>query len=146
MEDSNRTSRLRLVVAEDDSGLRDLLGEILTEAGHSVELARNGAEAITWLGKGTVDVLITDIIMPEREGFETIVQARKNYPQVRILAISGGGRLGPENYLPTALALGVDATLAKPFDKDTLLAILAEMMRHPVKRFGKAPANPTSPK
>ena len=74
------------------------------------------------------DLMMTDIIMPEHEGIETIGAVRKKYPEVRVIAMSGGGRMSATDYLQTALAMGADAILAKPFSSEELEALVAKVL------------------
>ena len=72
-------------------------------------------------------VMITDLIMPEKEGIETIIEVKKNYPAVKIIAISGGGEVGPENFLVLADALGAHTTLKKPFSGQELIRAIKNL-------------------
>ena len=83
--------------------------------------AGDGIEGLRVAADRPVDLVITDVVMPEMEGIGLIRELRKLMPAVRILAISGGGRLGPEDYLAVAKAVGADETLMKPFGRDRLL-------------------------
>ena len=74
------------------------------------------------------DLIVTDLIMPHKEGLELITELRRDFPGVRIIAISGGGRLGPEEYLPIARKLGALHTLAKPFDRKDLLEAVEDVL------------------
>jgi DNA-binding NarL/FixJ family response regulator len=74
--------------------------------------------------------VITDLIMPEQEGLETITALRRDYPGLKIIAISGGGRIGPEAYLPAARELGADRVFSKPFDVQELAETVRELLSH----------------
>jgi CheY-like chemotaxis protein len=74
------------------------------------------------------DLLITDIIMPEKEGLETIFELRKTYPKLKIIAISGGGRISPSGYLPGAKLLGADMVFEKPLDQKKFLHAIALLL------------------
>ena len=76
------------------------------------------------------DLVITDLIMPEQEGLETITSLKKEYPGIKIIAISGGGRIGPEAYLPAAQELGADRVFSKPFDVRELAETVKELLSH----------------
>jgi DNA-binding response OmpR family regulator len=95
---------------------------MLASGGHEVTLAANGSEGILAYRRHPPDVVITDLVMPDKEGFETIADLRREHPGARIVAMSGGGRISGSSYLATARLLGVGALLPKPFDTRTLLA------------------------
>jgi DNA-binding NtrC family response regulator len=118
----------RILIVDDDATLRRLLGQTLTEQGYEIQSADNGAVALRLLREQPVDLLITDIIMPDVEGLETIVTCRKEHPALKILAISGGGRLSAADYLPVARGLGATETLAKPFSVEQLLEIVQRLL------------------
>jgi YesN/AraC family two-component response regulator len=88
---------------------------ILEDAGHQVEEASNGNEAIGCYQSRPIDLLVTDIIMPEEEGLETIIKFHASFPGAKIIAMSGGGFGAAQNYLNTAKRFGAHHTLAKPF-------------------------------
>jgi CheY-like chemotaxis protein len=117
-----------ILVIDDDASVRDVVGEMLRLEGHEVTIAENGQEAIPLLTRQRFDLVITDLIMPEKEGIETISEIRRTDRRIRILAISGGGRLGPGDYLETARYMGADATLAKPFARQELLATIEALL------------------
>lgn len=104
----------KLLVVDDDVGVRKMLKTILEKDSHVVVTAENGSQALECLQKRIPDVVILDIIMPEKEGFETIVELRRNYPELKIIAISGGGSIGAKNYLKLAMILGAHLALEKP--------------------------------
>ena len=111
----------RILVVDDDAQMRDMISETLKIAGHEVEDACDGAEAMNCLKHNRFDLAIIDIVMPEKEGIETIREVRRDYPDLKFFAISGGGRLGPRQYLEVAESLGASRTFVKPFERQTLL-------------------------
>ena len=111
-----------VLVIEDDACVRDIIREVLEDAAFAVVTAANGREGMALFRKCEPALVITDIIMPEQEGIETITQLRRERPKARILAVSGGGRIGNTDVLEIAHQLGADETLAKPFDPDDLVA------------------------
>lgn len=113
-----------ILVIDDDASVREVVSEMLRLEGHEVTIAENGREAIPRLAAQHFDLVITDLIMPEKEGIETIAEIRRSNETIPIIAISGGGRLGPGDYLETARYIGADATLAKPFARQELLATI----------------------
>lgn len=118
----------RLLVVDDDADMRLTLKLSLELAGYSVEVAANGREALEIQRRQPVDVLITDIFMPDVDGFEAIDAFRKNFPQTKIIVVSGGAQFSKRDYLPDAELIGVDATLQKPFEIETLLKTLQSLL------------------
>lgn len=121
--------RMRILVVDDDDQLREMLRKMLEKAGYEVIEASDGKEALNLQEKSPSDLMITDIIMPEKEGIDTIMDFRMNYPQVRIIAMSGGGRIGPTEYLDMAEKLGADKTFAKPFSSKAMLATIRDLLQ-----------------
>jgi CheY-like chemotaxis protein len=117
-----------ILVIDDDASVREVVGEMLRMEGHDVSSAENGSDAISMLAQQQFDLVITDLIMPEKEGIETIGEIRRTDRDIPIIAISGGGRLGPGDYLQTARHIGADATLAKPFTRQELLTAVASLL------------------
>ena len=118
----------RILVVEDDKAVRELLREILERAGHEVMEAINGQEAITQYKTHPADLIITNILMPEKEGLETIQELRRDDPDIKIIAISGGGRIGPADYLDIAKRFGAKRTFSKPFNRKDLLKAVDELL------------------
>lgn len=114
----------RILIADDDAAVRDVLRAILQHAGHSVEIATNGREAVDRISAGGIDLIITDLVMPEQEGIETIKQVSKEHPKVKVIAMSGafGG-----DYLPIASFMGAHKTLAKPIRLQSILRAVDEV-------------------
>lgn len=117
----NDHSLKRILIIDDDEQLRALLHEILERAGFAVVEAANGVEGLQLFRSEPADLVITDLIMPDKEGVETILELRREFPEARIIAISGGGRNGSANYLPIAARLGARRTVAKPFSRQEIL-------------------------
>jgi DNA-binding NtrC family response regulator len=113
---------MKILLVEDDDELRILLEERLTNAGHQITSARDGAEACRLMVQGSTDVLVTDILMPEKDGLDVIKEFRRVQPRSRIVAISGGGPGVATNLcLHLAHHLGACEILKKPFHFDQLL-------------------------
>lgn len=91
--------------------------------------ARNGAQAVHECFSQPPDLVILDLIMPEQEGLETIIELREMNSRLPILAISGGGRNTPEDYLDMAQKLGANQVLAKPFKGEELLQVVSEVLK-----------------
>jgi CheY-like chemotaxis protein len=118
----------RLLLIDDDDEMRSMLRRILQRAGYETLEAADGRAGLDLLRHNPVDLLITDIIMPDMEGIELILQLRQINPNLHIIAISGGGRLAPENYLELAKACGATNVLAKPFEIEQLLSSVKELL------------------
>jgi len=116
-----------ILVADDNASLRQSLKAVLEAAGYRVRLARDGVEALALQRERPADILITDIFMPEADGFETIDGFRKAFPATRIIAMSGEAQRVKTEYLSTAALLGVDATLKKPFEREALLRAVSAL-------------------
>jgi len=117
----------RIVVADDDSNVRTLVRIALQRAGHEVREASNGKETVHLIRRDPPDFLIADILMPVKEGIETIIEVRRQFPRVKIIAMSGGGLIDAEEYLDTASEFGADKTIHKPFDQATILKAVDEL-------------------
>jgi DNA-binding response OmpR family regulator len=110
-----------IMIVEDDNDLREMLKISLLQRKYTVIEASNGKEAIAKFKPSLVDLVVTDIIMPDEDGLKVIMKLKEIKPNIRIIAISGGGKAGPGNYLNLARALGADEIFAKPFSVQTLL-------------------------
>jgi CheY-like chemotaxis protein len=118
----------RILVIDDDEILRRLLGRVLTRAGHTVSAAADGLEATRLAHEQPFDLVITDLLMPESDGLEVIMAIREEFPGLRVIAISGGGRLGSNGYLRMARNLGASAVLSKPFENAELLSLVDKLL------------------
>lgn len=110
-----------ILVVDDDRAVRKILREFLERAGHEVIEAEDGVEAMKAYSPDTVDLLVLDLLMPNRDGFEALMEVRQRYPQAKVIANSGGGRLGAELYLRMASQFGAAEVLAKPIDREVFL-------------------------
>lgn len=117
----------RILVVDDEKPIREAVQAILEGMGHQVGCAGNGHEALAKLAEGRVDLMITDIFMPEMEGLETIQQVRKRFPDLKVIAMSGGTPRGPKvDYLKLARTFGAKRVLEKPFTAEKLREVLRE--------------------
>lgn len=105
----------KIVVIDDDPALRRTMRKILQRGGHEVREAENGLTGLSLVEADRPDVVVTDLLMPEKEGIETIVELRDRFPDVAVVAISGAGGVSREGPLVDAELFGADATLSKPF-------------------------------
>jgi DNA-binding response OmpR family regulator len=112
-----------ILVVDDQPEIRDLLIHVLGAAGFEVNTAVDGRDASLSIGDRVVDLVLTDINMPERNGFDLIVELRVRRPSLPVIAMSGGGgRLSREDCLKTAQRIGAVSVLHKPFTTAQLLA------------------------
>ena len=119
----------RILLVDDDPGMRALIDRMITPLGHDVAHAANGNEALQRFREQPFDLVITDLLMPEREGLDTIRELRK-LGDVKIIAMSAGGRTGPATNLQMARRIGAAVALLKPFSRQELVdaidAVLSE--------------------
>jgi len=118
----------KILVIDDDDAIRISLKSAIEDAGHRVEEAANGEEGMTRFRANPADLVVTDIFMPEKEGLETIDEIKRDYPQTKIIAISGGGSIDPEDYLEIAKRVGADRSLFKPFDIELMVAAVDDLL------------------
>ncbi|MBF0100280.1 MAG: response regulator [Desulfobacterales bacterium] len=119
----------RILIIDDEEQIRKMLSLMLTNEGYDVEVASNGNEGILCYQKHPADLIMIDIIMPEKEGIETIRELIKDYPSVKIIAMSGGGRVDPDAYLHLAKYMGASKCFSKPIDKPVLLQAIQELLK-----------------
>jgi two-component system, chemotaxis family, chemotaxis protein CheY len=112
---------VNVLVIDDDPMVRRTIEKILLVGGHQVRTASDGQRGLTLFRLAKPDIIVTDIIMPEQEGLGTIMMMRREHPEAKIIAVSGGGRVGNIDVLEAAKALGAADVLPKPFEPDTLL-------------------------
>jgi CheY-like chemotaxis protein len=115
-----------VLLIEDEYGLRTLLRTVLEEAGYRVQEAADGAEGLRLYGKVAVDLVITDIYMPGRDGLEVLQTLRRQNPMIKVLAITG--RTDVPDFLEVAHMLGASATLRKPFDMQVFVQTVADLL------------------
>ncbi|MDD2331501.1 MAG: response regulator [Candidatus Cloacimonetes bacterium] len=118
---------MRILLVDDDLQLLETMSELLTQRGYDVHTSSDCLEAIDYLQKEGTDILVTDIVMPRYDGLELIITVREQFPKLRIIAISGGGKIDKKTYLMMAKGLRADAVLEKPFlcsDLDALIKSL----------------------
>ncbi len=111
----------RVLIADDNADTRDALGMILGAAGHEVVMAADGEEAVDRYRAQPFDVLVLDLLMPKRDGFETLRILKQEYPDVRVLVISGAWRVAGRDALAYARELGAAVAILKPADASVVL-------------------------
>jgi CheY-like chemotaxis protein len=120
-----------ILVVDDEPGIRELLCLMLEAAGHTVTSAEDGIEAPKVLASREVDVVITDLLMPERDGLEFITEIRKKHPKLKIIAMSGGGHIARDSYLRIAKNFGAHVLLEKPFSQAGVLEAIQTALQFP---------------
>lgn len=118
-----------ILVIDDDEQVQAALRRILEEAGYMVVVASNGRQGLQQFRREPADLVILDIFMPELDGLETLVELHREYPDAKVIAISGGGKERDFNYLECARMLGAHSALPKPLDREQLLLIVGLLLR-----------------
>jgi two-component system chemotaxis response regulator CheY len=132
MDDAIAKMTKTILVVDDHPDIRSFISAALEAAGYQVRTAEDGVQALVRQREHPADLLITDIFMPEQDGFETISRCRAEFPRTRIIVMSAGGSsLMKQDYLATANLLDIDATLRKPFDVGTLLETVRGALQAP---------------
>jgi CheY-like chemotaxis protein len=114
----------RILLVDDNASFRAAARKILTHAGHEVVEAGDGVEALTRYRTAPVDLVITDVYMPEGDGIETTIRLIQEFPDVRLVVMSGGGFVDRASILEIGKRLGAGGTLPKPFSKEQLLTVV----------------------
>jgi len=126
-----------ILIIDDEQDIRDALLMVLESVGHDVKVASNGDEAVELQRREPADLIITDIIMPGKDGIDTIKEIRQEFPGTRIIAISGGGGVQSADYVPQAITTtaylaaakqaGADMVITKPFERKDIIQAVADM-------------------
>ena len=109
-----------IIIIDDEDTLRSTMRKILERDGHDIREAADGDRGMELVREQVADLVITDIYMPGKEGMETIQELKEDFPEIRILAVSGGATLGASGPLMDAELFGADGSLAKPFTVESL--------------------------
>lgn len=117
----------KILLIDDEPMVRASVSAALIASGHEVTLAQNGLEGLELFSQGDFNLVITDIIMDEVEGIETIIELKKKRPDQKIIAISGGGKLGAKTHLDLALKFGAEKILEKPFRLAELFSAINDL-------------------
>ena len=118
----------RILIIDDDTQILKMLRKTLEREGHEVIDAADGNKGLRLYREDPTDLVITDIVMPEKEGIETIIDLRREFPEAKIIAMSGGGQIEAESYLSMAKRLGAQRTLTKPFQNEELLEAIEALV------------------
>lgn len=118
----------RILIIDDEEVVRFTVRKLLEKHDHEVVEARTGIEGVSLFQANEIDLVVTDIIMPDKEGLETIREIRSLDDNVKIIAVSGGGRIGPDSFLAMAERLGANKTFTKPFDMADFMAAVDRLL------------------
>jgi DNA-binding NtrC family response regulator len=121
----------RILIIDDDHHILLMIKKMLERAGYEVDLASNGSEGMELFKRIHADLVITDIIMPEKEGLETLRAMKRLRPDLKIIAMSGGGKISADNYLETAKIFGASLVLEKPFSQKTMVLAVIDLLGVP---------------
>ena len=120
-------SRARILIIDDNAQLREMLKLMLVQAGHEVQEAGDGETGVRLYKEKPADLVIIDILMPEKGGLETIVELKRDFPNAKLIGISGGFQKKSDENKTLAELLGVERTLSKPFASEELLKAVREI-------------------
>jgi len=120
----------RILIIDDEEQIRSMLKIFFKKKGYEVETAADGRQGLQAIGQYSFDLVITDIIMPNKEGLETIRELRTRYADLKIIAMSGGGRIDPTTYLKMARDLGADHVFFKPIEMEELSIAVEQLLGH----------------
>lgn len=118
----------KILIIDDEQDILLMLRKMLERKGFDIDMASNGVEGIKCMRKYEPDLVITDIIMPEKEGLETIREMIKIKADLKIIAMSGGGKVSAESYLKIAGMFGASKALTKPFSMKEMLGAVTELL------------------
>jgi DNA-binding response OmpR family regulator len=118
----------KILVIDDDAKITRVLDLKLSKAGYQVIVAANGKAGLNLFRAQRPDMVITDILMPGKDGLETIIELRRDFPEVKIVALSGGGRIGAHEYLDLAKKFGAQYAFTKPFTGKEVLQAVRELL------------------
>jgi len=121
----------RILIIDDDDTIREVLAEYFESMGYGVTEANNGRVALEKQMENPADLVITDLIMPEENGLETILELQNRYPSLKIIAMTGSGHFGALEDLKTASCMGAHRTFSKPFHMEDMLQAVEELLNHP---------------
>ena len=119
----------RILIIDDEPQIRSMLKLMLEREGYEVVEAPDGVEGIKIYRQNPADLIVTDLIMPNKDGIGMIIDLKKEFPDVNIIAMSGGGLNKPEGYLKGAKKLGAACTLTKPIDREEMLRAVKDILK-----------------
>ena len=126
-----------ILIIDDEPQIRSMLKLMLERDGYEVAEAPDGIEGIKIYRQNPADLIITDLIMPNKDGIGTIIDLKKEFPDVKIIAMSGGGLNKPQGYLKGAKKLGAACTLTKPIDRNEMLKAIKDVLKPPSSQLDR---------
>jgi CheY-like chemotaxis protein len=118
----------KILIVDDDPDICFMLKRLLERSGHEATTASNGFEALNCLDQGLFEIVVADIIMPDMDGIELIMTIRVKHPLLKVIAMSGGGRISAEEYLKMARLLKVNHTFQKPIKTAEFLNVINDLL------------------
>ncbi len=118
---------IRVLVVDDDEAFRQTVCDLLLDGDFEILSAESGAQSFAVLRNQSVDIVLTDIVMPDEDGLEIVRKIKKMNPAPKIVAMSGGGRIAATDYLEIARLMGASATIKKPFKRQELVDLLQQV-------------------
>ena len=134
----------KILITDDDRQVRALLRILLGQEGHETVEAADGCEALAACRRETFDLLLCDLFMPKKEGLETIREVKRAFPNLKVMAMSGGSRCGRLDALDMAQVMGADAVLRKPYNREKLFLAIEHAItgRDPTESLSHKPLSP----
>ena len=132
----------RILIIDDEQQIRSMLRLMLERDGYEVFEAPDGVEGIKAYRQKPADLIITDLIMPNKDGIGMIIELQKEFPDVKIIAMSGGGLNKPEGYLKGAKKLGAACTLTKPIDREKMLRAVKNVIKGTTSELEETQSEP----
>jgi DNA-binding NtrC family response regulator len=132
----------RILIIDDEQQIRSMLRLMLERDGYEVAEAPDGIEGIKAYRQKPADLIITDLIMPNKDGIGMIIELQKEFPDVKIIAMSGGGLNKPEGYLKGAKKLGAACTLTKPIDREKMLRAVKNIIKGTTSELEETQSEP----
>lgn len=126
----------KILIIDDEAHILLMLKKMLERAGYEISLAANGMEGLEMFKRSPSDLVITDIIMPEKEGLETIREMKRLHSGLKIIAMSGGGKITADNYLQTAKLFGASRILEKPFTQQQMVESVKDLIKESEEEEG----------
>lgn len=117
----------KILLLDDDDDFRESMAEVLELDGHTVFTDNDGVDVLEHLHALDIDVVITDVVMPNQDGIKTLMQVKRDYPDTNVVVVSGGGRMAADTYLKAVESLQADAVLTKPISAERLLETVARV-------------------
>ncbi len=117
-----------ILVVDDEDVIRELVKDILEGAGYNVLTASDGDQALVQFKNNSVDVVLTDLIMPNKDGEEAILELRKINPEVKIIVMSGGGQISGEDHIQLLEGFDIQHSILKPIDRNQLLKVIEVLL------------------